>query len=305
MLTWHFKVPNGGYITSSFLLVARTHMSMTHPSRSAPHPINLHLEFFRRTSVGKATFRVKDIKLGSRISNLHITLAQEDEKGSLQDEVEGYITMSDIGKEKGLTLPTRFELHPAPIAVDLPSLLAHGEEQNWALRRAQAFPKFRRAGKNIMMYLEKPDRRPSDRSRAILDQWVRFSPFERPGKFTNDCLGFVVDMFPQIVESYINAERGESDLEEKAPDKANPRPIYWYPTLALNLDVKKVLPREGAEWLFVRMQACAITNGRLDLHITVLDESGDLVALSTHCSLVMDATRNTSRSDRKKKVSKI
>jgi hypothetical protein len=280
-------------------------MSTTHASWSAPHPINLHLEFFRRTSVGRATYRVKDIKLGSRISNLHITLAQEDDNGKLQDEVEGYITMSNIGKETGLTLPTRFELHPAPIAADLPTLLAHGQDQNWGVRRAQAFPKFRRAGKNLLMHLEKADSRPADRSRAILDQWVRFSPLERPGKWTNDCLGFVVDMFPQIVESYVNAERGESDLEEKTPDASSPRPKFWYPTLALNLDVKKLLPEEGTEWLFVRVQATVIRNGRIDLHVTVLDETGDVVALSTHCSLVMDADRNTTRNSKKKQDSKL
>jgi hypothetical protein len=223
----------------------------------------------------------------------------------MQDEVEGYITMSNIGKEVGLTLPTRFELHPTPVAVDLSALLAHGEDENWGVRRAQAFPNFRRAGKNLLMHLEKPGRRPADRSRAILDQWVRFLPLQRPGKWTNDCLGFVVDMFPQIVESYVNAERGESDLEEKAPDQSNPRPKFWYPTLALNLDVKKLLPEEGVEWLFVRVQAAVIKNGRIDLHVTVLDEGGDVVALSTHCSLVMDADRNTTRNSKKHTGSKL
>jgi hypothetical protein len=280
-------------------------MSVTHPSRSAPHPINLHLEFFRRTSVGQAIFKVKDIKLGARISNVHVTLAQQDDEGIMRDEVEGYITMSNIGKEDGLTLPTNFQLHPAPIAADLHALLARGEDQNWGLLRTRVFPKFRRATKNILTYLEKQDRRPADRSRAVLDQWVRFSPLETPGKWTNDCLGFVVDMFPQIVESYINAERGESDLEEKMPDQSNPRPKYWYPTLALNLDVKKLLPEEGVEWLFVRVQASVIKNGRIDLHVTVLDEGGDVVALSTHCSLVMDASRNTTRNSKKKQDSKL
>lgn len=280
-------------------------MSITHASRSAPHPINLHLEFFRRTSAGKATYRVKDLKLGSRISNLHITLAQDDGEGKMQDEVEGYITMSNIGKETGLSMPTRFALHPAPLAADLPTMLAHGQDQNWGVRHAQAFPKFRRASKNILMHLEKAERRPVDRSRAILDQWVRFSPLEQPGKWTNDCLGFVVDMFPQIVESYVNAERGESDLEEKVPDQSHPRPKFWYPTLALNLDVKKLLPEEGVEWLFVRVQATVIKNGRIDLHVTVLDDGGDVVALSTHCSLVMDAARNTTRSSKKQTASKL
>jgi hypothetical protein len=278
-------------------------MSVTHPSRSSPHPINLHLEFFKRTSVGQAIFKVKDIKLGARISNVHVTLAQQDDEGIWQDEVEGYIAMSNIGKETGLTLPTDFQLRPAPIAADLHALLAHGEDQNWGLWRAPVFPKFRRASKNILTHLEK--RRPADRPRAILDQWVRFLPLGKHGKWTNDCLGFVVDMFPQIAESYINADRGQSDLEEKLPGQSNPRPNYWYPTLTLNLDVKKLLPDEGVEWLFVRVQASVIKNGRFDLLVTVLDEGGDVVALSQHCALIMDASRNTTRNSKKSQDSKL
>lgn len=298
-------MPNGGYITSCFLLVARTHLSTTHASRDEPHPINLHLEFLRRTSVRQGTFTVKDVKLGSRISNLHITLVQEQDDGNVRVTVEGYITMSNLSRETGLTLPTRFQLHPPPISADLATISSKGEDQNWALRQNQAFPQFRRAAQNIEIHLEKPGRRPADRPLSILDQWVRFTPLKNPGTWTNDCLGFVVDMFPQIVESYINAERGESDLLEKVPDASNPRPKYWYPTLSLNLDVKQLLPPEGAEWLFVRMEAKVIHNGRLDLMITVLDEQGGVVALSTHSSLVMDAERNIAKSGKKKQDSKL
>ena len=106
-------------------------------------------------------------------------------------------------------------------------------------------------------------------------------------------------MFPQIVEGYINAERGESEVDEKVWDKdapenkgKPPRPLYWYPTLSLNLEVKELLPVEGVEWLFVRMRAKVIKHGRLDLEVTVLDNKGGVVAISTHSSLIMDASRN-------------
>ena len=293
-------MPNGGYIASCFLLVARTHLSTTHSSRSEPHPINLHLEFLRRTFVSLATFDVKDLKLGARISNVHITLSQTPENGESQDEVEGYITMSNIDSETGLSLPTSFELRPPALPADLNALITKGEDFNWALRRSYAFHKFRRALQNIHSYLEKPGRRPRDRPRSIVDHWVRFTPGRGPGKWTNDALGIVVDMFPQVVESYINAERGETDLQEKAPDENSaPRPKYWYPTLSMNLDVKKLLPPEGVEWLFVRVQAKVIKNGRLDLDITVLDSEGEIVALSSQCSLVMHAERNTASRGRK------
>jgi len=59
--------------------------------------------------------------------------------------------------------------------------------------------------------------------------------------------------------------------------------------------VKKLLPQEGVEWLFVRVKAKVIRNGRFDLDVEVWDEKGELVANSVHASLVMDASRNITR----------
>ncbi|TKA53131.1 hypothetical protein B0A55_13215 [Friedmanniomyces simplex] len=66
----------------------------------------------------------------------------------------------------------------------------------------------------------------------------------------------------------------------------------WYPTLLLNLDVKKALPAEGVKFLFTRLQAKAIKNGRYDLEVIVMDAEGDLVALSHHVCLAVSAERN-------------
>ncbi|KIW72546.1 hypothetical protein, variant [Phialophora macrospora] len=308
-------VPNGGYVTSAFLVVARTHMSLTHRSRSS-HPINLHLEFLRRTSVGPAIFTVKDVKLGSRISNLHITLSQKqdaaNDEGPYQDEAEGYITMSNISTEEGLSLDTQYHLYPPALPVNLSLLASQGHDENYTHRASDPFPSFRRAAQNIQIFLVRPERKPApDRStgrpRAMVEQWVRFSPQTPhlngvPGRWTNDALGFVVDMFPQVVESYVNpfveeaaiGQHSQSDLKQFLASN-EPRAKYWYPTLALNLDVKKLLPEEGVEWLFVRVKAKLIRNGRFDLDIEVWDEQGELVATSVHASLVVDASRNISR----------
>ena len=74
-----------------------------------------------------------------------------------------------------------------------------------------------------------------------------------------------------------------------------PEARYWYPTLALNLDVKKLLPEEGVDLLFVRVQAKVVKNGRFDLDVSVWDEEGEMVAQSNHASLVLDASRNMTR----------
>jgi hypothetical protein len=94
-------------------------------------------------------------------------------------------------------------------------------------------------------------------------------------------------MFPQIIESYRDKSLGP----------------FWYPTLLLNLDIKKDLPPEGVKWLAVRVQMKKIKNGRMDLDVHVLDAEGEVVALSHHVGLVVDASRNLA--DRKKPDAKI
>lgn len=79
---------------------------------------------------------------------------------------------------------------------------------------------------------------------------------------------------------------------------------FWYPTLLLNLDIKKSLPEEGVEWLFARVDTKQIKDGRMDIDLVILDEEGDIVALSTHVALAVDVSRNTG-GGKKKGESKI
>jgi hypothetical protein len=69
----------------------------------------------------------------------------------------------------------------------------------------------------------------------------------------------------------------------------------WYPTLAMNMEVKKVLPEEGEHWLFVRSSAKQIYNGRFDVEIIVLDRAGDLVALSHHVAMIVNFEKNVAK----------
>lgn len=85
-------------------------------------------------------------------------------------------------------------------------------------------------------------------------------------------------MFPQIVEQ--NREEHDKLAKDTVPypdlkvtKKAkNQWAWFWYPTLLLNLEIKKVLLSEGAEWLFLRVRAKMIKQGRMDLEVVVLDQ---------------------------------
>lgn len=107
-------------------------------------------------------------------------------------------------------------------------------------------------------------------------------------KWTNATLGYVADMWPMPVEAM--HEKNPYDVNNKG---ASVKPAaFWYPTLLLNLDIKKSLPEEGVEWLFARVSVKEIKNGRMDLGIEILDETRELVALSHHISFILPAERN-------------
>ena len=138
-----------------------------------------------------------------------------------------------------------------------------------------------------------------------MDEWLCFS---KPGeRFTQESLGYVADTFPQIVENYFteaevraslsdNAEDTESSSQETLAQQMKQAATFWYPTLLLNLEIKKALPSEGAEFLFVRVRSKKIKSGRLDIELVILDKDGDLVASSTHVVLILGTERNLKRS---------
>ncbi len=158
------------------------------------------------------------------------------------------------------------------------------------------FSKFRRATQKTQFYFP----RKGQRVRSSADEWIRLASGER---WTNESLGFVADTWPMPVEAFSHSEnpydvhtkKGSNDFADKTGDakgeKIQPAK-FWYPTLLLNLDIKKALPEEGAEWLFVRVDTKVIKNGRMDIEVVICDEGGEVVALSQHVAFAVPAERN-------------
>ncbi|KAK4992227.1 hypothetical protein LTR66_000412 [Elasticomyces elasticus] len=278
------SVPHGGFITSCFLQVASAHFSTTLAKQKQPDTITLHLDFLRRTQVGPATFIVNDVKLGRQTSVIHVTLRQDD-----REEVVGYLTNSNLAAEEGMSLSTNYRLEPPsyPAAV---SKLKNGTDKHWKERKRMPFAEWRKAGNQVRFFFPEAGQLQS----SIADQWICFTNGDR---FTSESIGFVADIFPQLIEAQqAGGDPYSVKFEERNLDaervKRKEGSALWYPTLLLNLDVKKALPAEGIEWLFVRTRTKVIKNGRYDLEIIIMDEDGDIVALSHHVCLVVSAERN-------------
>jgi hypothetical protein len=253
----------------------RKHFEGTLARLDQPDTMSLQLQYLRRTRVGHGIVSIKDLKLGGTVSTIQATLSQDG-----RDEVQGYITQTNFSKQEGLNLPTSFTssgISPAPAPIDFSQVKQTGEDDNWRVLPDPPNSDFRRAMQHIVFCLPKQKPDPS-----YVEQWARFRPgglSQEIVPFPQEALGFIADMFPLIVEQY-------------ALPSHEKRELRWYPTVALNLDIKRRLPPGGAEWLYVRVRTAEIRNGRMDLQVVVLDQERNVVALSSHINLVLSASRN-------------
>ncbi|KAK4183774.1 thioesterase-like superfamily-domain-containing protein [Podospora australis] len=290
------SVPNGGYTASCLLEAARLHLA----SRGQPDPMTAHFQFINRTEVGPAVIIISDVKPGRQLSVVHLTLYQRGllyqapwiTKESTRIEIVAYLTMTNLSKERGLTLPTIWKMSPEPPAPSPKDfdLLKQDKDPYWAefdLSSAQGPNDYRRCMNNCYFYF--PRGRPQV-DKSVIDLWMRF----KCDKFTNSSLGFVADAWPYVVEAYRPAKGNK-------PFGANE--VFWYPTVVMSLDLKRPLPESGVEWLRLRMQSKEIRNGRLDLEVLVTDQEGQLVAISNQVNLILGSERNTgARSHDKGKI---
>ena len=298
-------------MTSVVLSAVKLHLGTTLSSYNQPHTIALNLQFLRRASVGPAIISIQNVKLGRRTSTVHIVLTQapsrSDHSAAPTTCLVGYLTQSNLFTEEGISLPTQWTLDPPPPPLSSTDRLRRDEDPQWVMLKESPYPQFRKAVQKIYVCLP----RKGQGAKATVDEWLCYS---KPGeRFTQESLGFVVDMFPQLVEtgfSVAEIQAGVGDDKSATGGARGDNPstkvssmkqkgqvaTFWYPTVLLNLDIKKALPPEGVEFLFVRARAKQIKNGRMDQEVTIMDQEGDLVALGTYVSLVLGSERNLKRS---------
>jgi acyl-CoA thioesterase len=98
-------------------------------------------------------------------------------------------------------------------------------------------------------------------------------------------------MFPMALDGFDTMSATAAARENGGSVEAQ-RAKFWYPTVTLNVDMKKHLPAGGVEWLYSRVVTKVVRDGRTDLEVTVLDEAGEVIALSTQVGLAVSASRN-------------
>ncbi len=211
------------------------------------------------------------------------------------------MTQTHLAAEQGLSLPTDWALAapapPPPLGSRGVKGLKDGVDERWT-ERELPFTRFRRAVGKVRIWTPAA----GQAGRGTVDEWLCWR--DEGQRFTQESLGYVADLWPQVVEGYREGPGGEQEggaagggdgggEGEGGREMAKQEwAVFWYPTVTMTLEVKKLLPAEGVEFLFVRVRTKQIRNGRFDLEVVIMDEEGDLVALSHHVCLIVSAERN-------------
>ncbi|KAL3487471.1 thioesterase-like superfamily-domain-containing protein [Aspergillus germanicus] len=322
------QVPHGGY-TASVLYRTATHFAQkvaTTTSRAQEHaqqPIGLQITFQRRTFAGPAILSVQEVKLGARISTIHVTLSQvRDERAvaiskssklpdrsDLEVKVLAYVTLSPPAAEEGPAVTGPWALSPASPpgslaggAIDFNALGENGFDGEWKAGPV-ASPTLH-AAKHLQAYSPASTLRPKtveERAKQVVDQWSRFAPGGVLARWSNEAVVYLADIFPAALDrlgamedmAALRATEGNANSGDGNKVATGEGLVqFWYPTVTMNIDLKSRLPREGLEWLHTRVVTRMLRGSRADLEVHILDQDGGLVATSTQVALVVDPARN-------------
>lgn len=294
---------HGGFVASVVLSAIAEHFRTTLAHLNQPHTITLHLEYLRPSNAGEIIVDIKDVKPGASTSTVHITALQNG-----KERVVGYANNMNMNTAKGVSYATDYKLVPGPTPADVTKLAA-GKDHRWVGYSNPYHPKSPTKVQTHLKFVMPKNGSPHP---SIMDEWI--TPARSGERFTNEMIGFVADQWPQICENYraesIHSSEGIVARALRAADGATRpedqgwRSPFWYPTLSIGIEVKKLLPQEGADWLFVRARAKEIKDGRMDVEVVILDANLELVALSNHVCFIVDIAP-TPKSGKVKQVSKM
>ncbi|KAL3428905.1 thioesterase-like superfamily-domain-containing protein [Aspergillus tetrazonus] len=276
----------------------------------SPEPIAFQITFQRRTFAGPAILTVQEIKLGARVSTIHVTLSQTRDEGDavgsgyrtkLEVKVLAYITLAPPDMEEGPHVRGAgpwTDLSPGmpqgPLhggAIDFKALAKDGRDGGW--RAGPQAPPSLHAVKHLKVYspsLTVLPKTVEERAGQVVEQWAQFAPGGTPARWSNEA-----------VRRLATGAGGTSagPAEESDGDGLNGRATtyqglvqFWYPTVIMNIDLKTRLPPSGVEWLYSRVVTRMVRGSRADLEVLILDQDGELIATSTQVALVVDPARN-------------
>ncbi|KAK5174296.1 uncharacterized protein LTR77_001376 [Saxophila tyrrhenica] len=262
------------------------HCRTTLAKHQQPDTLSCYVQFLRPAAVGQALISLQDVQLSKTTSTLHATLHQ-----SNKDRVVAYFTIFNRLTTKGMSLPTPYTPSPPIPPISFP-LLRAGHDPLWTnFHRPYDISPNTRFLSNFHIAVERTAHADKRTMQSYLG-WAH--PHSR---WTTASLGVACDLFLPASENFFDSYRSAQGMADEAVSVETSghkgtsvpwtRP-YWYLTLNVSIEVKRALPEEGVEWLFIRMRTKEVVEGKIDVSGEVWDAEGRLVAVTQQLWVVVE-----------------
>lgn len=294
-------------MTAAIHLAATTHFRTTLKEHNQPDVLTLHLEFLRFCTLDGIDITVTDLKRGDTYCTIELKVAQ---KGLIK--VIAHATSTNFSQALGPTEITQWKFDPPPKPVpDFVKISANQPDENWLPGRVNGdiLP--------LTRHMLTLNARGGFETPGILDGWNSF-----PGQTMDAaCVALLCDLVASMSDTLLHnggiydAHKNFADIESWAEE--NPgvpceltnsfadaaRSTTWNATVTMDMEFKREIPETGLQWAFTRASTKRLQNGRMDLDLTICDETMEPVCLGRQVILVLDAKRRFE--GKKKKKSKM
>jgi hypothetical protein len=282
----------------------RTHFSTTLRELHQPHTFDSKMEFLRPLMLGNFICIIEDIKVGKQFTVTRITISQNGKMVMV-----GHATNMDMDLPAPKDVEIKLKLRPVPPPIDFDAV-SRGSDPNWILYRRRYFPD---AVLKSWTHVDKVLPINARSKTPLAEMWLR--PANPKARFTNYWLTFVADHWMRPGEGYVaeslysNAgivkagmrQRNEGWYDRRwdaAFDLTHVSSGYegarLWPTMNMSLEIRKLLPEAGLEWLFVRTEAKIVENRRTTTEIVIGDVDMEVFAINYQIGLVVPHVNDSS-----------
>ncbi|UZJ53655.1 hypothetical protein CBS101457_002975 [Exobasidium rhododendri] len=299
--SWHLDwtagpAVHGGCIAALIHHTAIRHTTTTLAGLKQPDILSLHYDFLTSSTASPFLITVTELKVGKIISSIRLELRQSDVL-----RVVAIATLINFDVPLGPTADTGWILSPPFKSVpDFEKITLEQPDDDWVsgIMTGEVYPFTNRI---LLLYprIGSPIGGP-------LDIWSKFGGEE---KISGAYLSLLADTVPSMSDTLLHngglfdAHRFAHILQTGAkehpgvPTKAHTtlreaaRATIWNNTVSLDIDFKKRLPKEGLDWIHMRLLTKRLQNGRMDLDMTMCDDKLDIICSARQIVLVLEAKK--------------
>ncbi|KAH8692257.1 thioesterase family protein [Talaromyces proteolyticus] len=290
---------HGGILAAILQHTTKRHFMTTLSAQDQPDILSMHIDFLRMCTHDPMVITVTDLKTGQGTSTIQLHLTQPGRNPN-RPKIAATATVTNFDVSLGPSAPTDWKLQPQPKpSPDWKKLEANFPDDNWlpVIMDGEILP--------IMRRMTQLNPRGGFPIAGLCDMWSSFGSERIDSTHLTLLTDLIASMSDTILRTggMLDAHAIGNATEAWAGE--NPGiPLrlsnsleqaqmggMWNSTLTLDIEFKQRLPKEGIEWAFSRVLTRELKSGRMDVEVTICDQSMSPICVARHMVIVLGAAR--------------